>query len=332
MNPDDLRRAGCNRGRRGPGREARRRRHAARSKDLRSGGCDARSASRDRPAECVPAPGPGPGRTIFEIKIEELREITDWEKPIFVKVGATRTYYDVTLAVKAGADVVVVDGMQGGTAATQDVFIEHVGIPTLAAIPAAVEALQELGVHRKVQLIVSGGIRSVAQMSPRRWRWGPTPSRSGRQQSSRSVITHRNTRPSTQAIGSAAGYYDDWHEEGRPRRGSRPRMILVVDTPRSRTETSQLGELPPGRWYLKRRRLPARAASPIFTASNPRTSWRLLLRPLRWPAYRWPVRTGFQVLMRSDPAHNCSCHSRDRLRSATRRRQQRSEHRLASDG
>ena len=39
------------------------------------------------------------------------------------------------LAVAAGADVVVVDGMQGGTAATQDVFIEHVGIPTLAAIP-----------------------------------------------------------------------------------------------------------------------------------------------------------------------------------------------------
>ena len=41
------------------------------------------------------------------IKIQELREITDWEKPIYVKVGATRTYYDVALAVKAGADVVV---------------------------------------------------------------------------------------------------------------------------------------------------------------------------------------------------------------------------------
>ena len=37
--------------------------------------------------------------------------------------------------MKAGADVIVVDGMQGGTAATQDVFIEHVGIPTLPAIP-----------------------------------------------------------------------------------------------------------------------------------------------------------------------------------------------------
>lgn len=99
------------------------------------------------------------------IKIIELREITNWEKPIYIKVGATRTYYDVKLAVKAGADVVVVDGMQGGTAATQDVFIEHVGIPTLAAIPQAVQALQELGVHRSVQLIVSGGIRSGADVA-----------------------------------------------------------------------------------------------------------------------------------------------------------------------
>ena len=88
----------------------------------------------------------------LEIKIEELREITDWEKPIYVKVGAARPYYDIALAVKAGADVVVLDGMQGGTAATQDVFIEHVGIPTLAAIRPAVQALQDLGMHRKVQL------------------------------------------------------------------------------------------------------------------------------------------------------------------------------------
>ncbi len=96
------------------------------------------------------------------IKIQELREITDWQIPIYVKVGATRVSYDVALAVKAGADVIVVDGMQGGTAATQDVFIEHVGIPTLPAVRMAVEALQELGMHRKVQLIVSGGIRSGA--------------------------------------------------------------------------------------------------------------------------------------------------------------------------
>ena len=98
----------------------------------------------------------------LEIKIQELREITDWRIPIYVKVGATRVSYDVALAVKAGADVIVVDGMQGGTAATQDVFIENAGIPTLPAVRMAVETLQELDMHRKVQLIVSGGIRNGA--------------------------------------------------------------------------------------------------------------------------------------------------------------------------
>lgn len=99
------------------------------------------------------------------IKIIELREITDYRVPISIKVGASRPYYDVALAVKAGADAVVVDGMQGGTAATQDVFIEHVGIPTLAAIPPAVQALCDLGVHRDVKLIVSGGIRTGADVA-----------------------------------------------------------------------------------------------------------------------------------------------------------------------
>ncbi len=99
------------------------------------------------------------------IKIRELREITDWEKPVYVKVGATRTFHDVKLAVHSGADVVVVDGMQGGTAATQTVFIEHVGIPTLAALRQAVEALEDLNMKGTVQLIISGGIRTGADVA-----------------------------------------------------------------------------------------------------------------------------------------------------------------------
>jgi glutamate synthase domain-containing protein 2 len=79
-----------------------------------------------------------------------------------VKVGATRTFHDVKLAVHSGADVVVVDGMQGGTAATQLAFIEHVGIPTLAAVRQAADALEDLNMTGVVQLIVSGGIRSGA--------------------------------------------------------------------------------------------------------------------------------------------------------------------------
>ncbi len=101
----------------------------------------------------------------LEIKIQELREATDWKIPIITKVGATRVKFDVSLAVKAGADAIVLDGMQGGTAATQDVFIEHVGIPTLPAVRQAVDTLTELDMHRKVQLIVSGGIRSGADVA-----------------------------------------------------------------------------------------------------------------------------------------------------------------------
>jgi glutamate synthase domain-containing protein 2 len=99
------------------------------------------------------------------IKIQQFRELTDWEKPIYVKVGASRTYNDVKLAVQAGADVIVVDGMQGGTAATQMVFIEHVGIPTLAAVRQAVEALEEMDMKGTVQLIVSGGVRTGADVA-----------------------------------------------------------------------------------------------------------------------------------------------------------------------
>ena len=101
----------------------------------------------------------------LSIKIQELREATGWEKPIYVKLGATRVANDVKLAVAAGADVVVVDGMQGGTGATQEAFIEHTGIPTLAAVRLASDALRELGKEEEVQLIVSGGIRTGADVA-----------------------------------------------------------------------------------------------------------------------------------------------------------------------
>jgi glutamate synthase domain-containing protein 2 len=99
------------------------------------------------------------------IKINELREATSWKVPIYVKVGATRVLNDVKLACHAGADVVVVDGMVGGTAATQEVFMEHAGIPTLAAVRQAADALREIEMDGKVQLVVSGGVRSGADVA-----------------------------------------------------------------------------------------------------------------------------------------------------------------------
>ena len=93
------------------------------------------------------------------IKIEELREATDWQVPIFVKLGASRVYDDVKLAAKAGADVVVVDGMEGGTGASPAIMQEHTGIPTLAAVCEARAALEDMGLYGEVQLVISGGIR-----------------------------------------------------------------------------------------------------------------------------------------------------------------------------
>jgi glutamate synthase domain-containing protein 2 len=147
------------------------------------------------------------------IKILELREVTGWEKPVYVKVGATRVAYDVALAVKAGADVVVVDGMQGGTAATQDVFIEHVGIPTLPATRLAVKALQDLDMHRKVQLIISGGIRSGADVA-KALALGADAVAIG----SAALVALGDNDPQYEAdynaLGTTAGAYDDW-QDGR---------------------------------------------------------------------------------------------------------------------
>lgn len=151
----------------------------------------------------------------LEIKILELREITGWEKPIYIKVGGARPYFDTALAVKAGADVVVLDGMQGGTAATQDVFIEHVGIPTLACIRPAVQALQDLGMHRKVQLIVSGGIRNGADVA-KALALGADAVSIG----TAALIAMGDNDPKWedeyQKLGTTAGAYDDWHEGRDP--------------------------------------------------------------------------------------------------------------------
>ena len=147
------------------------------------------------------------------IKIAELREITDWEKPIYVKIGASRPYYDVKLAVKAGADVIVLDGMQGGTAATQEVFIEHVGIPILPAIPQAVQALQEMGMHRQVQLIVSGGIRNGADVA-KAMALGADAVAIGTAALVALGDNHPRLDDELKKIGSAAGFYDDW-QNGR---------------------------------------------------------------------------------------------------------------------
>jgi glutamate synthase domain-containing protein 2 len=214
MNPDDLRRADAieivvgQGAKPGGGGMLLGQKISERVADMRTlpAGIDQRSA-------CRHPDWTGPDD--LEIKIEEIREITDWQKPIYVKVGAARPYYDTALSVKSGADVIVLDGMQGGTAATQEVFIENVGLPILAAIRPAVQALQELGQHRKVQLIVSGGIRNGADVA-KALALGADAVSIGTAALVAIGDNHPDLEEEYAKLGTTAGAYDDWHEGRDP--------------------------------------------------------------------------------------------------------------------
>lgn len=99
------------------------------------------------------------------MKLAELRELTDYQKPIFVKVAAGRVREDVKIAAKVGLDGIILDGMQGGTGAAPLVAIDHLGHPTLPALVQAVRALEEMGVKEEMSLIVAGGIKDGADVA-----------------------------------------------------------------------------------------------------------------------------------------------------------------------
>ena len=93
------------------------------------------------------------------IKIEEFREATGYRLPVSVKLGAGRIRDDIKIAVKDGFDFIELDGMQGSTGAGSSEVIDFVGIPTLAAIIEAEEALAEIGRRQDTQIILMGGMR-----------------------------------------------------------------------------------------------------------------------------------------------------------------------------
>jgi glutamate synthase domain-containing protein 2 len=88
-----------------------------------------------------------------------LREVTNYQVPIMMKLGPSRPYDDVRAAAEAGVDAISIDGAAGGTGASPDIVTQGVGIPTIACIPPAVRALKEMGLHRQVKLIALGGLR-----------------------------------------------------------------------------------------------------------------------------------------------------------------------------
>lgn len=97
--------------------------------------------------------------------VELIREVTDWRVPIIVKLGPGRVDEDVRIAVEVEADIIAVDGMEGGTGAAPEVVIEHAGVPTLASLVQAVNTLKEMGMKDEIDLIIAGGIKGGADVA-----------------------------------------------------------------------------------------------------------------------------------------------------------------------
>ena len=92
------------------------------------------------------------------LKIEELREATDWEIPIGIKVGG-RMDEMIRIALSCDVDLIMIDGIQAGTPGGPDAVVENVGLPTISALSQAVLTLRKLGKEEDVDIVIMGGIR-----------------------------------------------------------------------------------------------------------------------------------------------------------------------------
>jgi glutamate synthase domain-containing protein 2 len=99
------------------------------------------------------------------MKIEEIREATDYQVPIQLKLGAARVYDDVRMAVKTGPDIIYIDGMEGGTGAGPHLATEETGVPGIAAIRQARMAIDELDKSEEISLVYAGGVRNGADLA-----------------------------------------------------------------------------------------------------------------------------------------------------------------------
>ncbi|MDB9776542.1 FMN-binding glutamate synthase family protein [Alphaproteobacteria bacterium] len=99
------------------------------------------------------------------LKVQELREMTDNQVPIQLKIGASRVYDDVRMAAKCDPDSIFLDCMEGSTAAGPHIAAANTGIPGIAAVREARRALDDVGKSGDVSLVFAGGIRDGADMA-----------------------------------------------------------------------------------------------------------------------------------------------------------------------
>ncbi len=116
--------------------------------------------------EGTDAISPAPQHDIYSIEdlaqlIYALKEATNYKKPVSVKIAAVHNAAAIASGmVRAGADIVVLDGLRGSTGAAPKVIRDNVGIPIELALAAVDTRLRQEGIRNRASVIASGGIRS----------------------------------------------------------------------------------------------------------------------------------------------------------------------------
>ena len=113
---------------------------------------------------------PAPHHDIYSIEdlrqlIFAIKEATRYSKPVSVKIAAVHNVAAIASgAVRAGADIVVIDGFKGGTGAAPTMIRDNVGIPIEFALAAVDTRLREEGIRHQASLVAAGGFRCSADV------------------------------------------------------------------------------------------------------------------------------------------------------------------------
>jgi glutamate synthase domain-containing protein 2 len=113
---------------------------------------------------------PYPQHDIYSIEdlrqlIYALKEATNYSKPISVKIAAVHNVSAIASGmVRAGADIIALDGVRGATGAAPKIIRDNVGIPIELAIAQVDQRLREEGIRNKASLVAAGGFRSSADV------------------------------------------------------------------------------------------------------------------------------------------------------------------------
>jgi len=113
---------------------------------------------------------PAPHHDIYSIEdlaqlIYALKEATNYTKPVCVKIAAVHNSAAIASGmVRAGADMIALDGIRGATGAAPKAIRDNVGIPIELAIAAVDTRLREEGIRNQASIIAGGGFRNSADV------------------------------------------------------------------------------------------------------------------------------------------------------------------------